>query len=292
MKNKGLDVISKIVSLFLCFVLFVMICMYIGLLIGPKLISKDNVSTIVNDMDIKEVLTTSDSSSLDRLYTIADNNNVDRKIVDGIINSNEFKTLISEYYGDVAYYLSSGVEGTTITADKIVQTVDEVLDRTSKELGITLTEEQHDNILVEVEENSSEIANMFPTYDEMKSEISEEDMNVIRVLLGDSSKIVLLVMIIMVVLIIALVRWSIYRFAIWTGVTTVLAGGVFAAVGGLGNIAMNLILEEEYSTAIINLVKDNIFGTFVNYGLVVLLIGIIQMVYYFIMRNKFNKKEA
>lgn len=292
MKNKGLDVISKIVSLFLCFVLFIMICMYIGLLIGPKLISKDNVSTIVNDMDMKEILNTNDSDSLDRLYTIADNNNIDRQIVDGIINSNEFKALISEYYGDVAHYLSSGQEGTIITADKIVQTVDEVLDRTAQELGITLTEEQHDNILVEVEENSSEISNMFPTYDEMKNEINEEDMNVIRILLGDSSKIVLFVMIIIVIAIIAIVRWSIYRFAIWTGVTTVLAGGVFASLGGLGNVAMKLILEEEYSTATIQLVKENIFGTFVNYGLVVLLIGTIQIIYYFMLRNKFNKNEA
>lgn len=292
MKNKGLDVISKIVSLFLCFVLFIMICMYIGLLIGPKLISKDNVSTIVNDMDMKEILTTNDSDSLDRLYTIADNNNIDRQIVDGIINSNEFKALISEYYGDVAHYLSSGQEGIIITADKIVQTVDEVLDRTAQELGITLTEEQHDNILIEVEENSSEISNMFPTYDEMKNEINEEDMNVIRILLGDSSKIVLFVMIIIVIAIIAIVRWSIYRFAIWTGVTTVLAGGVFASLGGLGNVAMKLILEEEYSTATIQLVKENIFGTFVNYGLVVLLIGTIQIIYYFMLRNKFNKNEA
>ncbi len=292
MKNKALDIISKIIALCLCFVLFVMICMYIGLLIGPKLITKENVSTMINEVDIKEVLTTNKSDSLDKLYTIADNNNVDRQIVDGIINSHEFKTLISEYYGDVAEYLSSGVEGTTITADKIVQTVDDVLDRTSNELGITLTEEQRDNILTEVEENSTEIAKVFPTYDEMKQEIGEDDINIIRVLLGDTSKTVLLVMIIIVVLIIAVIRWSVYRFAIWTGVTTALAGGIFIAIGGLGNMAMNVITQEESATAIINLLKDSIFGIFVNYGLVTLVIGVIQMIYYFVMRNKLKEKNT
>lgn len=292
MKNKALDIISKIIALCLCFVLFVMICMYIGLLIGPKLITKENVSTMINEVDIKEVLTTNKSDSLDKLYTIADNNNVDRQIVDGIINSNEFKILISEYYGDVAEYLSSGVEVTTITADKIVQTVDDVLDRTSSELGITLTEEQRDNILTEVEENSTEIAKVFPTYDEMKQEIGEDDINIIRVLLGDTSKTVLLVMIIIVVLIIAVIRWSVYRFAIWTGVTTALAGGIFIAIGGLGNMAMNVIMQEESATAIINLLKDSIFGIFVNYGLVTLVIGVIQMIYYFVMRNKLKEKNT
>lgn len=292
MKNKALDIISKIIALCLCFVLFVMICMYIGLLIGPKLITKENVSTMINEVDIKEVLTTNKSDSLDKLYTIADNNNVDRQIVDGIINSNEFKTLISEYYGDVVEYLSSGVEGTTITADKIVKTVDDVLDRTSNELGITLTEEQRDNILTEVEENSTEIAKVFPTYDEMKQEIGEDDINIIRVLLGDTSKTVLLVMIIIVVLIIAVIRWSVYRFAIWTGVTTALAGGIFIAIGGLGNMAMNVIMQEESATAIINLLKDSIFGIFVNYGLVTLVIGVIQMIYYFVMRNKLKEKNT
>lgn len=291
MKNKWLDLISKIASLCLCFVLFVMISMYIGLLVAPNLITKDNVTTIINDIDMQEVLSANESNSLNQLYEIADNNNIDREIVNGVINSNEFKTLISNYYGDVTEYLLTGEEGDIITSNQIIDIFNSILDRTSNELGIALTEEQRDSILTQVEEKAPEIVEVFPTYEEISSEISEDDMNVVRVLLGNSSKTVLLIMIIIVILIIAVIRWSIFRFAIWTGVTTVLAGGVFIAIGGLGNIAMDLLLEE-YSTAIIELLKNDIFGIFINYGFMTLVIGVVQIIYYFVIRNRFNQKEA
>lgn len=283
--NKGLDIVSKIVCVFISIILFFVICMYLSLSLVPKIINKENVTNIVKEVDAKDILENNETSVIDDLYEIADNSNIDRKVVNGIVNSKEFKELVGNYYGEIVDSLLYNGQMNDISSNQIISTVEDILDRSSSDLGYSITEEQRKIIMIQVEEKAPQIASFFPTYNQITEELNTQDIKAIQTVLGNDSKMILIVVIVVLFGIIALLRWSAYRFAIWTGTTTIVAGGFFVVIGLLGNSAILNLTTDQLSTTINSFLQTNVFNVIMNTGLMAVIIGIVQIIYYVIMKK-------
>lgn len=290
--NKVLDVISKIISVVLSVILFALITIYLSLNVTSKIVTKENVATVVKETDIETVLKENNSNMMDELYEIADDNNVDRGVVDGVVNSKEFKELVGNYYGEMIEELLYEGKSAEITSEEIVNAVNDVLDRSANELGYNLSFEQRNNIINQVEEKADKVVKTLPSYEKVTKNLDTKDIEAIRIIFSNDHKTVLIVMMLIIVGIIALIRWSIYRFAMFSGTATVIAGGVFTIIGLLSNFVLSNISPSQISLALNNFIQNNIAGVILHTGIITIVIGIVQIVYYVIMRRVLDKGHS
>lgn len=280
--KKVWNIISKVLSFILSITLFLGIVLYLVLTISTKVLTKENVKELVEYSNINEML--GDNLS-DSLYSIADDNNIDRGIIDGVVNSKEFKELLGEYSGSVVENILYGNEIKKITSTEIVNIVEKNLDTAANEMGYTLSKEQKEGILNEVDKVAKEaIANI-----DIEGNMTNEALNnikVIRTIFSDTIKIVILVILIVIIVIIALINWSTYKFAIWIGIPTAISGAIFTALGyALGN----MITITNYPQAFTDFIAKDISVIFSKSGVITLVIGIIEVVYYKAMKKFLSK---
>lgn len=283
--KKVLDILSKLGCLFLSIVLFFVLCIYLCLDLIPKIITKDNVKIIVNEVNIEGLINSADESLLDNLYQIAEENNMDKDIINEVISSDEFKEIFVNYYGEIVDAILYDGKTTQITSDSIMNAIDKSLDSAANNLGYTLTIDQKQIIMQQLEENINQIVDQIPTSEQLINEMGTENVKAIRDLFGNTTKIVLIAIMIIIVLIMALIRWSIYRFAIWSGVTTTLVGLIFIVLGSFFSDVFINANTETLSVVIQNLIENNILKIVTNLGTTTLVIGIAQIAYYFIIRK-------
>lgn len=289
--NKGLDIVSKVGCFFLSILLFFSLSAYLSLEITTRIVNKEMISNVVKEVDVEELLNKDNNNTMNELYQIAEENNVDKSVVDGIVNSKELKGVIGDYYGEMVDALLYDKEVEGITSSQIIDAVGDILDRTNEGLGYTITEEQKNVIMQKVEEEAPKIAETLPSYAEVTKDMNNNDLEVIRTLFSSSTKTVMLVIIVVLIGIMALIRWSIYRFAIWSGVTTTVAGGVFLVLGLTVSGFIKNYDVELLSTSISTFLQGNIFSVITKCGLIAVILGILQIIYYTIMQRHFKKKS-
>lgn len=277
-----LKVLAKILSTLLSIVLLLGICTYLVLTISVKVVTKDNVKELVKYSNINEVL---DSGFSNAFYSIANDNNIDSGIIDGIVNSVEFKELIGEYTGSLVENVFYNTEVKKVTSSEIVEIARQNLDRAANEMGYTLSKEQKESILSEVDKVSKEFIENASLEDNLSSE-TLNNIKIVRTIFSDKIRILVLVTILVITALIIVLNWSIYKFAIWIGIPTIISGGLVTAFGyAIGN----MITITNYPEGLTNFISNNISPIFMKYGIIVLVIGIIEVIYYKVMKMYFNK---
>lgn len=280
-----LKVLAKILSTLLSIVLLLGICTYLVLTISVKVVTKDNVKELVKYSNINEVL---DSGFSNAFYSIANDNNIDSGIIDGIVNSTEFKELIGEYTGSLVENVFYNTEVKKVTSSEIVEIARKNLDRAANEMGYTLSKEQKESILSEVDKVSKEFIENASLEDNLSSE-TLNNIKIVRTIFSDKIRILVLVTILVITALIVMLNWSIYKFAIWIGIPTIISGGLVTAFGyAIGN----MITITNYPEGLTNFISNNISPIFMKYGIIVLVIGIIEAIYYKVMKIYFNKETS
>lgn len=279
-----LKVLAKILSTLLSIVLLLGICTYLVLTISVKVVTKDNVKELVKYSNINEVL---DSGFSNAFYSIANDNNIDSGIIDGIVNSVEFKELIGEYTGSLVENVFYNTEVKKVTSSEIVEIARKNLDRATNEMGYTLSKEQKESILSEVDKVSKEFIENASLEDNLSSE-TLNNIKIVRTIFSDKIRILVLVTILVITALIVVLNWSIYKFAIWIGIPTIISGGLVTAFGyAIGN----MITITNYPEGLTNFISNNISPIFMKYGIIVLVIGIIEAIYYKVIKIYFNKEN-
>ena len=289
--NKVLDIISKIGCCFLSILLFLILCIYLGIDMTTKTINKTNVSNIIKELDAEILLSNNAMSTIDDLYQVADENNVDRSVVDGVINSIEFKQQLGEYYGEIVDGILYNKPVKELTATKVITTIESVLERTANSLGYTITSDQRESIMSAVEEKVPKVIEKIPSYNQATKDLKVQDIKAIQTLFSNDSKTVLIVIMLIIVGLMALIRWSSYRFAIWSGTPTILAGGLFAIIGALTGTVLASYAQESLSMSMSKILQNNIFNTITHLGLIVVLVGAVQIVYYVLMNRSYKQER-
>ena len=289
--NKILNAIRSVVCLILCLILFLVMLIYLFLNLTPKIVNKDNVATLVSSLEIKDILGDDGLSIIEPLYEVAEENNIDKTIVDGLLNSKEIKEVFGIHFGNLVDTLLYNGTVKQITVNELVNAVEQVLDRNVSDLGYTLTSKQKTIILETVEEKAIDLVDVIPTYEELTKELNDKNRETLHFVFGGGLANILLIVIIIIVAGIIICRWSTYRFAIWTGITTSIVGLFFVVIGEMLNSLLPQVLSEIYSINIIGMLQNDIIGIITKTGVTVLLIGALQIIYYFILRKTKEYKK-
>ena len=285
--KKILNLVSQIGCLFLSLVLFCVICIFLILDLAPKIVTKENTKIIINEISTKELINNKEDSLLNGLYLMAKENNIDENVINAIFNSSEFKEMINNYYGEMVEAVLYDSEKPKLDSLKVTLAISKTLDKNTNELGFSISEEDKKIIIDYIKSNSEKIIELVPNYDEVVDNLGEESIDTLRTLFGGSIKIFVLIIIIIIVLFMALIRWSAYKFAIWSGISTAISGVLLRVLSSFFyDVAINTY-NLNISIELQNLIKNNILTIISNLGNTTLIIGAVQIGYYFVMKKNF-----
>ena len=282
--KKVLSILGGIICGIICIFLFGIQIGFITFTSVKTLITKDSISKIVNEIDVKEIISTSPTATSD-IYGVFDTLGFSVEETDKILESNSFKEFLDEYlYNNIGNIVND--KDVTLSYDAIVKLVDDV----ESETNLTLKNKQAFLKLVQVKYPEIEKSLNISNY--VKNNINESDLQVIRLILGNTITIVFIVLFIVTYLIMCLFRWSIYKPLIWYGITTVLSSFIMLQAF-LGITAVKSLITgdaknfEFIISPILKVIKDK--GLIVS--LIMLALGIIMIVSFALIHKKMKEEE-
>ena len=124
-------ILLKIFSVVMCIFLFTILNLYLISYNVSKTINCDNITKIVQEIDIINVLEESNPKIITSLYDFAHNNNIDEEIINKVINSYEVKSILANYCGNIVNSLFYGNASSKLIPD-------ELIDKYSKKMSLML----------------------------------------------------------------------------------------------------------------------------------------------------------
>ena len=282
--KKVLSILGGIICGIICIFLFGIQIGFITFTSVKTLITKDSISKIVNEIDVKEIISTSPTTTSD-IYGVFDTLGFSVEETDKILESNSFKEFLDEYlYNNIDNIIND--KDVSLSYDAIVKLVDDV----ESETNLTLKNKQAFLKLVQVKYPEIEKSLNISNY--VKNNINESDLQVIRLILGNTITIVFIVLFIVTYLIMCLFRWSIYKPLIWYGITTVLSSFIMLQAF-LGITAVKSLITGDAKN--FEFIISPILKVIKNKGLIVSLImlalGIIMIVSFALIHKKMKEEE-
>lgn len=282
--KKVLSILGGIICGIICIFLFGIQIGFITFTSVKTLITKDSISKIVNEIDVKEIISTSPTTTSD-IYGVFDTLGFSVEETDKILESNSFKEFLDEYlYNNIDNIIND--KDVSLSYDAIVKLVDDV----ESETNLTLKNKQAFLKLVQIKYPEIEKSLNISNY--VKNNINESDLQVIRMVLGNTITIVFIVLFIVTYLIMCLFRWSIYKPLIWYGITTVLSSFIMLQAF-LGITAVKSLITGDAKN--FEFIISPILKVIKNKGLIVSLImlalGIIMIVSFALIHKKMKEEE-
>lgn len=280
--NKVLDLVSKFCCFILSGILFFVIFFYLLLNTSTKVVNKENITQVFSNLDIEMVIDKDDFNNVYEEYELKE---TDKKIVYGVVNSKEFKELVGKYFGNVAELVLYNKQNDKITKEEVMNVVNNKIDYVANEYGIIISDEEKQTLINSLEQEINEISETLSNEAEILNELTQEEINSIRFFFGKGLQTILLIVIAVIVGLIMLFRWSFYRFAIWTGISTIISGVFFAGCSGVLTSILQNEIGTEIPLVIIQLLDKNVFSVMAKTGITVIIIGVVQIIYYYILKK-------
>ena len=282
--KKVLSILGGIICGIICIFLFGIQIGFITFTSVKTLITKDSISKIVNEIDVKEIISTSPTTTSD-IYGVFDTLGFSVEETDKILESNSFKSFLDDYlYNNIDNIIND--KDATLSYDAIVKLVDDV----ESETNLTLKNKQAFLKLVQVKYPEIEKSLNISNY--VKNNINESDLQVIRLILGNTITIVFIVLFIVTYLIMCLFRWSIYKPLIWYGITTVLSSFIMLqAFLGIAAVKSLITGDAKNFEFIISPILKVIKNKGLIVSLIMLALGIIMIVGFALIHKKMKEEE-
>jgi hypothetical protein len=282
--KKVLSILGGIICGIICIFLFGIQIGFITFTSVKTLITKDSISKIVNEIDVKEIISTSPTTTSD-IYGVFDTLGFSVEETDKILESNSFKEFLDEYlYNNIDNIIND--KDVSLSYDAIVKLVDDV----ESETNLTLKNKQTFLKLVQVKYPEIEKSLNISNY--VKNNINESDLQVIRLILGNTITIVFIVLFIVTYLIMCLFRWSIYKPLIWYGITTVLSSFIMLqAFLGIAAVKSLITGDAKNFEFIISPILKVIKNKGLIVSLIMLALGIIMIVGFALIHKKMKEEE-
>jgi len=279
--NKVLDIISKLCCLILSLILFFVILFFMLLNVSTKVINKENIIQIFSNLDIEVI----NKNDFDNIYEEYELKETDKQIVYGVINSKEFKELLGKYFGNVTELILYDKQNDKITRKEVMSIISNKMDYVANENGINLTYDEKQTLINLLEGKINEIVETLSNEEEILNEMTEKEISSIRFFFGKGLQTILLIVIVIIVALIMILRWSFYRFAIWTGITTIISGVFFTGCASVLSSIFQNEMGVQNSLQIIDVLDKNVFSIIAKTGLIVIVIGLVQVIYYYILKK-------
>jgi len=275
--NKALDLISKIICFVLCLLLFCVLFVNLILNLVPQIINTRNIEELVVRLDSETIL---GKETYSELYQRCIDQGLDAVTIEKVLSLDEIKPIYGKLMGHATEFVLYGKNNNSITTSDIIGTVEKYLDKIVLEFKVKLTAEQRNAILEQVKDETGVMSQNLTLEDVTSEEFTASDLKTIQFLFGGTLQFLLWVVIAIIVLVIALFRWSIYRFAMWTGITTTITGVCFVLISiGIANV---IVMSNSFQVGneLLNFIQHNVLNPITKEGIIVTLIGAIQVGYY------------
>ena len=280
--NKALDIISKFCCFILSGILFFVIFFSLLLNTSTKVINKENITQVFSNLDIEMVIDKDDFNNIYEEYELKE---TEQKIVYGVVNSKEFKELVGQYFGNVVELVLYDKQNDKITKEDVMNVVNDKIGYIANEYGINLSPEEKRILINSLNQEIDEIVESLSNEEEILQEMTKEEISSIRFFFGKGLQTILLIVIAVIVGLIMIFRWSFYRFAIWTGISTIISGVFFAGCSSVLSSIFQNEMGGQISLQIIEILDKTVFSIMTKTGLTVIAIGVVQVVYYYILRK-------
>ena len=282
--KKALSIVGGIFCFITCILLFLTQVGFITFTSVKSLITKSSISEVIKEIDIKEVISTSPTSTSD-LYGFFDTLGFSVEETNQILESDSLKNFLDEYlYNNIDNIVND--KDVSFDYNSIVKLVDDV----ESETNLTLKNKQA--LLNLLQANYSEIEKSINISNYIKDNLNENDMLLLRALLGKTIMIAFIVIFIIIYLIMCLFRWSMYKPLIWYGITTSLSSFIMMQAFLGINAVKNLITEDAKK---FEFIISPVLKVIKNKGLIIsmimLAVGILMIVAFYFINKQAKENE-
>ena len=278
-----------------------------GLVIGliaflsvRSFISKKSISDMIKSVKVNELIVDKDGNYTEAGREIHDEltkNGVPEELVDEFLDAKPIVDFVADYTAGVVDYIIYDSEFDKIKARDIADLINNNVDdifadlRERKVEGYELlTDDTLNEIKVNVNSIADEVEKSLPDIKkELKIEEGQETLNAIRLVLSNTTVLILIGIVAFFSLLIILLNLKKCRFGYWIGITYILASLPFAFLFTLpSNIKVDsdVKIPNDLIKYILN--RFSLFGLiFLGIGLLFLILGIVVG----LKKNKNGKKE-
>ena len=280
--KKFFNILGVIGAIFLTIVLTVLIVSYSLLLNVRRVVSKDGIADVLNNVDVVEVIKSlDDGSAWDEFSSISSELNLTDEQFEEILNSEELKSQFGIVTNKIINAAVSG-ETVSITKDEVIDVIDLVIEEYNKVADIKITKEERDSLVMEIDDEfiksiNDSLAEI--NFEDSIDKETKEMLNVIDYILFGSAEVALLIVIVIVIGLIALCRFSYYKWMPYVGVAS-LFGCVFMCLVGFFLMVVPLTGDAEILKPMVKTLYTNLYISggilFIIYVVLIILARILK----------------
>jgi hypothetical protein len=289
--SKFWNFLSKFTAFCLSTVFLFILIGLIAIFLGEKFVSTDNISTIIKNVDLKEVklgdVDNKDNkeTAFDYVYSYTSKLGLTEQETEQLLKKEEVNSIIAKYFGDISNFYLYGEDVPTYTKEEIMLDITKINNLLPAENQINLTDKG-------VEEATEEINNLSETLTTKQVQTSSEtsfitfDQTYIK-----NAKIYMLISLVVIFCLIALVRFKLYSPLGWCGIPMVSVGCLYMLFS-LTRYTVAALKDSfgkyEY---IVSFLSKNMFNKSLIYGLIVFILGLIMTIAYNLIKDKRDYKD-
>lgn len=286
--SKFLTFLSKLTAFILSTIFLFILIGLVALFLTENLFSKSNISTIIENVDLKEIKVSDNNeqkTAFDYVYNYTSQLGLTKEATEELLKEEDVNKILTDYFSDIANFYLYGQDIPTYTKEQIMLDITKINNLLPAEKQISLTEEQ-------VEKTTEEINNLSETLTTKQVLVNQEST---FLTFNDSylknAKIYMLISLIIIFFLIALIRFKLYSPLGWCGIPMIMVG-CFYMLFSLTKYAIKALETslEKYQY-IIDLLSNSIFNKSLIYGIIILVIGLVMTIIYNVIRNKKDYQE-
>ena len=258
-----------------------------------KFLSEENIKKNIEQVDLvrlmsreksilnKETQVNQNQLIIDKIYQIAEKDNISKETIDIVINSSAVKNLASNYINNIKNYVLTGKEKNIMPND-LVYFIETGMNNFVDKTGIPLSDEIKQKILNNTREYSVDYVDLLPTTKSISNSINIDVLEVIRIIFLNEFKVIFLGIILLLMgLIIFLEKFS-YKWIKWSALATLINAILCFGMSTGIKTTIQIMLEENSPVLLefFNSMLDQIKINYLNYGRLMFIFTIIQIIVY------------
>jgi len=271
-----------VINMILCFMLFFIEIFYLTFFTINKGIKKEEVLNYINNIDIKEILTTTKIHD-----EIQKEINLDKETIDKIMSSPQIETYIKDNTKQLYLALFYKEEIPNITSNDIINLVNNNIDDIVGESNLEITEEKKQEIIELAKKLSHDIEANMTNIDEIKIEF-----NNYRKIISTTIPNILVVLIRITSTIIIIINRNSHDYLLWLGLPTLISGILFLIFALSLNGTLNFVQIDNSIYITINKWFSSIIKNLINTSAFTIIIGLISTIMYIILKLKKQKDSV
>ena len=285
-------ILKKIATLILAIILFILISIMMFILSSKTLVTKKNLSSYVESVDILNVdlgiifnIEEKGITLKEEIYDLAIESGIPKPIIEDILESDEINTVLGDFFKSTIDYILRGNIKPSISEEAVSKMVELSFISLEDHMNIMMSEEELESY---VRDYCLEITDIVPDRNIIIDGYNIEGIN--KIVYFDMAN--LYILIIVTCLLICIVNKSIYKLLKHLGIAMMFNGVLFVVIGCLNDLIAT-VLSNKYITLenFIQPLITNVLTIVFKNGVLVSFTGVfIYLTYVIANRIKLNNK--